>query len=93
MTIKSTFNSVRLSGEDAKAFARQIAEGTAMTGKYYKVVFEVYAFDTEEKAADYLDDLVNAFCAMDESSELGSSSHIVECLDGLEPYPSMEQPQ
>lgn len=43
---------------------------------YWIVDFTVYAFDTEAEAKQYQNALIDAFCDMPESVELGSSSKV-----------------
>jgi len=40
---------------------------------YWYVRLTVFAFDTKEQAAKYQDALIDAFCAMPESAQYGSS--------------------
>ena len=49
-----------------------------MGEKYWIVKLEVFAFETREDAAAYQEALIDAFCAMPESKEYGSTS-IIRC--------------
>jgi len=48
------------------------------SSKYWTVRLEVYAFETKAEAVAYQGALMDAFCAMPESAEYGSSSRIIE---------------
>lgn len=46
--------------------------------KYYVVEFNVFAFETKEKAVEFADKLTDMFCDMPEAEGYGASSRIRE---------------